>query len=83
MTGSILNIATCKPLRVWTVGTTNLQEICNMRDQERDDLVTPNPLYYGKLRDRYEIYVDCADDGNGFDIGTGEPLKTFDEWLDS
>ena len=54
-----------------------------MRDQERDDLVTPNPLYYGKLRDRYEIYVDCTDDGNGFDIGTGEPLKTFDEWLDS
>ena len=58
-----------------------------MRDLEDDDfdrtLESCSYVGYGKLRDRYEIYVDCADDGNGFDIGTGEPLKTFDEWLDS
>ena len=35
----------------------------------------------GSLRDRYEIYLACADDGNGIDITTGEPLLTFDEWL--
>lgn len=33
------------------------------------------------LEDRYNVYIQCADDGNGNDITTGEPLKTFDEWL--
>jgi hypothetical protein len=37
----------------------------------------------GSLEDRYEIYVKNADDGNGNDITTGEPLLTFDEWLNS
>jgi len=36
-----------------------------------------------KLQDEYQIYLDCADDGDGNDITTGEPLKTFDEWLNS
>lgn len=31
----------------------------------------------------YEIYLACADDGNGNDIATGKPLKTFEEWLQS
>lgn len=31
----------------------------------------------------YQIYLDCADDGNGIDITTGEPLKTYEEWLNS
>lgn len=31
----------------------------------------------------YEIYLACADDGNGNDITNGRPLKTFDEWLAS
>lgn len=35
------------------------------------------------LKNRYDIYLDCADDGTGKDITTGEPLKTFDEWLNS
>lgn len=35
------------------------------------------------LQDEYNIYVACADDGNGVDITTGQPLKTFDEWLNS
>ena len=35
------------------------------------------------LQDRYELYLEHADDGDGFEIGTGLPLKTFDEWLNS
>ena len=32
----------------------------------------------------YQIYLDCADDGNGGDITrNGAPLKTYDEWLNS
>ena len=50
---------------------------------EHDHFLYLTPVQYGKLRDRYEIYVDCADDGNGYDLTSGEPLKTFDEWLDS
>lgn len=40
--------------------------------------------YNGTLRDRYECYLQNANDGNGGDITRGgAPLKTFDEWLDS
>ena len=35
------------------------------------------------LAERYELYLDLADDGNGNDITTGRPLKTFNEWLNS
>lgn len=35
------------------------------------------------LRDKYEIYLACADDGKGCDSNTGQPLKTYDEWLNS
>ena len=42
-------------------------------------------LFQTKVRgsndDEYQIYLDCADDGNGIDITTGEPLKTYDEWM--
>ena len=31
----------------------------------------------------YEIYLSCANDGNGIDITTGKPLKTYAEWLNS
>jgi len=31
----------------------------------------------------YQIYLDLADDGKGNDITTGNPLKTYDEWLNS
>lgn len=37
----------------------------------------------GTLEDRYEIYVQCVDDGNGNDSITGEPILTFDEWLNN
>lgn len=36
------------------------------------------------LRDRYETYLYCADDGYGGDITrNGLPLKTFEEWCAS
>ena len=31
----------------------------------------------------YQIYLGCANDGNGIDFTTGKPLKTYDEWLNS
>lgn len=37
----------------------------------------------GSLEHEYEIYLSCADDGTGHEIMTGEPLKTFDEWMRS
>jgi hypothetical protein len=37
----------------------------------------------GTLRERYENYVRCVDDGNGNDSTTGKPIKTFDQWLNS
>ena len=35
----------------------------------------------GDLKDRYDCYVQYAGDGKGNDLETGEPLKTFDEWM--
>jgi len=35
------------------------------------------------LSERYELYLELASDGNGNDIASGQPLKTFGEWLDS
>ena len=48
----------------------------------------PNADWQTKQRgthdDEYQIYLMCADDGNGGDITTGGlPLKTYDEWLNS
>ena len=31
----------------------------------------------------YQIYLDCADNGKGIDITTGQPMKTYAEWLNS
>ena len=31
----------------------------------------------------YQIYLSCADNGKGIDITTGQPLKDYDEWLNS
>lgn len=36
----------------------------------------------GSNDDEYQIYLDCANDGNGGDITrNGEPLLTYEEWL--
>lgn len=39
--------------------------------------------FQGTLEDRYENYLIFADNGEGIDITTGEPLKTFSEWIES
>ena len=31
----------------------------------------------------YQIYLSCADDGNGIDFTTGQPLKSFEEWMEA
>jgi hypothetical protein len=38
----------------------------------------------GTNDNEYQIYLACADDGNGGDITRGgKPLKTYTEWLSS
>lgn len=37
----------------------------------------------GTNNQEYQIYLECADDGNGIDVTTNKPLKTFDEWLET
>lgn len=46
----------------------------------RDDFQTK---LRGTNDQEYQIYLGCADGGNGIDITTGLPLKTYDEWLNS
>lgn len=41
-------------------------------------------LRRGECQDEYEIYLANANDGKGGDITNGgQPLKTYDEWLES
>ena len=35
----------------------------------------------GTNEDEYQIYCDCVDNGEGIDITTNEPIKTYEEWL--
>ena len=43
-----------------------------------------NTKLRGSNESEYEIYLACADDGNGGDItNNGKPLKTYEEWLNS
>ena len=35
------------------------------------------------LRQRYLIYISCADNGKGIDITTNQPLKSFYQWAQS
>ena len=37
----------------------------------------------GSHEQEFQVFLDCADDGNGNDIATGKPLKTFEEWMNS
>lgn len=37
----------------------------------------------GSNDDEYQIYLDCADDGEGLDSTTGCLLLTYEEWLES
>ena len=53
-----------------------------------DQNLSRDQLWQTKYREsdeyEYQIYLSCADDGNGGDITRdGAPLKTFEEWLGS
>jgi len=38
----------------------------------------------GSNVDEYQIYLDCANDGKGGDITrNGDPLLTYEEWLNA
>jgi hypothetical protein len=37
----------------------------------------------GTNSQEYQIYLACADDGEGIDFTTGKSLKTYEEWLNS
>jgi len=37
----------------------------------------------GSNNSEYQLYLDLADNGKGIDITTGNPMKSFDEWLAS
>jgi len=37
----------------------------------------------GKLWDEYQMYYEAFADILGFHMHTGEPMPTFDEWLNS
>ena len=39
--------------------------------------------YRGSNEQEYQIYLACADDGHGNDITTGQPLKSYEQWLNS
>lgn len=58
-----------------------------MTNRIDNDCLLPNAnwqtRYRGTNDDEYQIYLACADDGNGNDITTGQPLKKYDEWLNS
>tara|TARA_R100000900_G_scaffold86805_1_gene67874 strand:- start:649 stop:837 length:189 start_codon:yes stop_codon:yes gene_type:complete len=52
-------------------------EILTNLMQSQAALVAPS-----NLKNRYETYLHCADDGSGGDITRGgAPLRTFEEWL--
>lgn len=37
----------------------------------------------GDSQSEYEIYLSCANDGKGNDMTTGQPLKSYNQWLTS
>ena len=51
---------------------------------EQNDLL-PSASFQTRIRgdndSEYQIYLACANDGNGNSITTGKPLKTYEEWL--
>lgn len=52
-----------------------------------NDKLLPSDTWQTKCRgtndQEYQIYLACADDGNGNSITNGKPLKTYEEWLAS
>lgn len=63
------------------VDTDELQDFVPLDEDNHDDWNAHTQS--GGLQDRYQAYIDSADDGEGNDVTTGGPLKSFDEWLNS
>jgi hypothetical protein len=58
----------------------------NSTEQLQESLWNCQTRFHGEnetLRDRFEVFVSCVDDGNGIDITNGKPVKTFEQWLAS
>lgn len=51
------------------------------------EILIPNAEWQTKTRgtneSEYQIYLSCANDGTGIDFTTDQPLKTYEEWLNS
>lgn len=57
-------------------------------EKQPDPRIVPNADWQTKHRGtndaEYQIYLSCANDGKGGDVTRGgQPLKTYDEWLNS
>ena len=63
---------------VWIWGILTMAKYNDMSNSELWELSNR-----GSLNDAYDVYLFCANDGQGNDQNTGKPLKTFNEWLDS
>ena len=50
----------------------------------KDDRQGTQTRYRGNNWDEYQIYLTCANDGQGGDVTNNyAPLKTFEEWFNS
>jgi len=56
---------------------------CSKECQEQVKSLNWGTKTRGTNKDEYNIYLSCADNGTGHEIMTGEPLKTYDEWLNN
>ena len=52
-----------------------------MEDTKLEVMDTWQTKARGTNGDEYQIYLKHADDGTGHELGTGKPMKTFEEWL--
>ena len=57
--------------------------LMNQKGNYQMEKLPRDPRDKSTLEERYKLYLELADDGEGFDITTGEQLKTFDQWLNS
>lgn len=52
-------------------------------DEIGEEPMEENSQNQGTPEEKYQIYLDQANDGNGNDSTTGQPLLSFDEWLNN
>jgi hypothetical protein len=59
-----------------------------IKENQMNTTLIPNANWQTQQRgtndQEYQIYLSCADDGKGGDITrNGQPLKSYEEWLNS